>query len=377
MANFNSYEYNSVDIYDRGGQYNWVLPSDIDDTKPILVHVWGAGGSGDDYYSFASLGVTTGAGGGGGGLAVKLIDVSALAATTVITVGEPALPNTRGGSSSFAAHCSATGGNGGGYSTDNEGSSGFGVGGLGLNGDVNQRGGTGGTGYYSTTSNSGGGGGGSAPAPYGHQQGYNGGDGTSYAGGGGAGIGGQGLTNAYMGGSGGGSAGKGQVCQSPSSYYPSYPGGSGVASAAGCAGSSRVAYTTYGGSTAHKGDNAGSDKGSFVISPNLIFFGGGGGSTGIAGAQSSFRNSIPGGSGGPGGGGGGIGFYSSISYSHAGSGGILGGGGGVNGYAGPGRGGNAGGGGGSGYYMFLTSATGEAYKNGGHGLVVVQYARNL
>ena len=183
MANFHSYEYNTLDWYDRGGSFTWTKPDDIDDSKPILVHVWGAGGSGDDHYSFSTT--TTAAGGGGGGLAVKLIDVSALGATETVTVGAPELPNARGGLSSFGSHCSASGGNGGCHSSSNEGLSGNGAGGLGVGGDVNKRGGTGGNGYYSTSSNSAGGGGGSAPAPYGVSDGFNGGGGTTYSGGGG------------------------------------------------------------------------------------------------------------------------------------------------------------------------------------------------
>ena len=376
MANFNSYEYNSLDVYDRGGSYTWTKPDDIDDAKPILVHVWGAGGSGDDHYS---LSPTTAHGGGGGGLAVKLINVSALGATEPITVGLVEKADARGGTSSFGSHCSATGGNGGAFNTSNEGTSGYGAGGLGLGGDSNKRGGTGGAGYYSTTSNAGGGGGGSAPAPYGVSNGFDGGAGTSYSGGGGGGIGAEGKMQSYIGGPGGGSAGEGQVTQSTSSYYPSMPGGSGIAGAAGAAGSWRVAYTTYGGACGQKGDQAVSAEGCFVLEPNRIFFGGGGGSTGCHGVVSSGANGVPGGHGGPGAGGGGAGFMSSTSYIHAGSGGILGGGGGINSYGQPGNGGNAGGGGGCGYYRFLSNqAIDDPYlRNGGPGLVVVQYARKF
>ena len=51
MANFNSYLYNEYRIYNRRGSFTWTKPSDIDESKPILVHAWGAGGMGDDYYT--------------------------------------------------------------------------------------------------------------------------------------------------------------------------------------------------------------------------------------------------------------------------------------------------------------------------------------
>ena len=46
MANFNSYLYNEYKMYDKAGTHTWTKPDDIDDSKPILVHVWGAGGTG-------------------------------------------------------------------------------------------------------------------------------------------------------------------------------------------------------------------------------------------------------------------------------------------------------------------------------------------
>ena len=70
---------------------------------------------------------------------------------------------------------------------------------------------------------------------------------------------------------------------------------------------------------------------------------------------------------------------SAASYSHGGDGGILGGGGGVNSYSQPGRGGNGGGGGGCGYYQHLSNTVAHQpyLKNGGHGLVVLQYSRKF
>ena len=186
MANFKQYLFNEYDLYTKAGTYTWTKPSDIDESKPILVHVWGAGGAGGDRHSTNIYAH----GGGGGGLAVKLIDVTSLGATETITIGQGSHSHTGiGGTSSFGGHCSATGGNSGYNNTANEGSAAeYGVGGLGLQGDVNRRGGKGGTEYYSSTSNCGGGGGGSAPAPYGYRDGFKGGNASTFAGGGGIGA---------------------------------------------------------------------------------------------------------------------------------------------------------------------------------------------
>ena len=62
MANFKQYFFNEYKIYSNSGNYYWIRPADLDGSKPILVHVWGAGGRGDDYYTWTA----TGNGGGGG-----------------------------------------------------------------------------------------------------------------------------------------------------------------------------------------------------------------------------------------------------------------------------------------------------------------------
>jgi hypothetical protein len=383
MANFKSYLYNEYKMYTTPGVHVWTKPADIDQSKPILVHVWGAGGTGADGY----LHTSTYHGGGGGGLAVKLINPSSLGATENITIGEaPTNYTLVSGSSSFGSHCSATGGNGGGCTAVNAGSNGGtagaanqGIGGMGIGGDVNRRGGTGGTGYYASATNNGGGGGGSAPAPYGISDGFRGGNGYTYAGGGGGGIGAAGGNGDYIAGAGGGSAGVANRSQSPSSYYGSHPGGSGIAGVAGSAGTTRGLYTTYGDFQPIEGQPG---EGAFIVNPNTIFFGGGGGSDGFHYTQSSYRVITHGTDGGPGAGGGGSGKAS--TYNHGGSGGnggILGGGGGVSSYTRPGSGGLAGGGGGCGYYQYTTGAQitagVEDPARGGNGLVIVQYARKL
>ena len=237
MANFQSYLYDHVDFITES--CTWTKPSNINEDKPILVHVYGSGGSGADKYNF---GAVNNNGGGGGGLAVKLIDVSSLGATETITIGAvDDDPRNQSATTSFGSHCSASGGNGGTCETANQGSNSgvdgtanYGVGGKGIGGDVNKRGGTGGVGYYNAANNAGGGGGGSAPAPYGISDGFRGGNGYTYSGGGGAGIGGPGQDvyrpgrgNGYHGGSGGGSM-NGDAARSYSTQYTASPGSSGL-----------------------------------------------------------------------------------------------------------------------------------------------------
>ena len=368
MANFKSYQYNHFDHYHHPGTFTWTKPSDIDESKPILVHVWGAGGNGA-----ASENNSVCHGGGGGGLAVKLINVSSLGATETITVGahsSAGVENARGGTSSFGSHCSATGGNDGYNNTANEGSAAtYGVGGLGLQGDVNRRGGTGGVGYYASSSNAGGGGGGSAPAPYGVSDGFAGGNGTTYAGGGGGGIGGAGNACGYRGGNAGSSMAAPERTQSPSTVS-SWTGAPGLAIAGDTQAYMYVGYTSYGGGT---GKGAiGPNRQATWLTPNEILIGGKGGIGGSGYIWSSSRQITPPSNGGPGGGGGGCGRQDNTTViRQAGLGGILGGGGGGCHYANAGWGGLAAGGGGFGYSW---SGGGEK-PTGGDGWVIVQYAR--
>ena len=139
-------DFNQYEVFSWADTITWTKPAGITGDR-ILVHVWGAGGAG----TWADSGVGgTGSGGGGGGLAVKYIDVSSLGATETLTIGAGSTSATGiGGTSSFGSHCSATGGNSGDNNTANEGSGAiYGVGGLGSNGDKNQRGGAGGIGRY-------------------------------------------------------------------------------------------------------------------------------------------------------------------------------------------------------------------------------------
>ncbi len=381
MANFQSYLYNEVELFTAPGTHTWTTPSNIDASKPILVHVWGAGGKGDNRYTWASL---TPNGGGGGGLAVKLVDVNSLGTTVTITVGAYNENATlQGGTSSFGSHCSATGGNGGGCQLTNNGSNGgadgtanYGIGGKGIGGDVNRRGGSGGIGYWTSTTANAGGGGGSAPAPYGISDGFPGGDavGGSWASGGGGGIGGAGQkASSRCGGPGGGSMNAPKVNSvGHANTYKGGPGGGGLNGAGGSEGTAMYGYLSYGGEIGKKGENG---KGTFILTPNEIFLGGGGGSPGTYYYNSTERVACSATHGGPGGGGGGQGKGHSTQYTpDAGNGGMLGGGGGSCGYESGGNGGIAGGSGGKGYYTHPNVTGDKKGPQAGNGMVIIQYA---
>lgn len=470
---FKQYFYNCVETFQFAGTYTWTKPADLDPEKPILVHVWGAGGGGRDTGSTgADAGATTFGpnGGGGGGLAVKYVTFASLGATETITIGAGSGDATaKGGTSSFGAHCSATGGNGGADATENESypnttawsaaanyvvgdlvsESGvlyrcispsanhlppnttywkplYGIGGMGVGGDANRRGGQGGYGYWASNTNAGGGGGGSAPAPYGVSDGFSGGRGHTYSGGGGGGIGGYGHGtvggveywnngvgstgtryfdeaygdgNGYSGGAGGGSMFMGAVPGSRSTYTHTECGGNGLITAGGTeGGSNRAAYVSQGGWIPNKKPQPNEVKCLF-IRPNEILIGGGGGTGGHAQLQAArpIKNANHGQPGGGGGGGGGN-TTTAAERGNPGNGGFLGGGGGApNSTAGQsGNGGNAGGGGGSGYRSnsrYSTVAQGlpstvtgmrkgvedptisHQGSMGGDGVVIIQYSR--
>ena len=183
----------SMQIFTSGG--TWNKPVGINSVRVFVVGGGGSGGTG----SGSGAG---GGGGGGGGCAVKLIDVSAISSETV-TIGTGgasqatgSTDGNAGNTSSFGAHCSATGGGGGKWrgNADNGAS---GAGGVGASGDINL---TGGEDAMSQTaySNTGSGGapGARAAGPYGGTGGRgsdynttNAGSGE-YGGGGGGGPGG-------------------------------------------------------------------------------------------------------------------------------------------------------------------------------------------
>lgn len=107
-------------------------------TKPadllyVDVEVIGGGGSGGG----SLTGYGSSGGGGGGGYAKKLIAAASLGTTETVSVGGVS------GTSSFGAHCSATGGGTGGNNTSGGGSAAGGGAGSGVGGDINIAGTTG------------------------------------------------------------------------------------------------------------------------------------------------------------------------------------------------------------------------------------------
>lgn len=107
----------------------FTVPTGITKVKVTVV---GGGGGG----ASASSG-----GGGGGGAAIKIITGLTPAGTVAVTVGAGGAVQTTGGTSSFGAHCSATGGAGG-----TSGTNGAGAGGIGSSGLLNIGGTAGGPG---------------------------------------------------------------------------------------------------------------------------------------------------------------------------------------------------------------------------------------
>ena len=176
----------NISVFTSSG--TWNKPAGL---KYVIVEVVGGGGNGGAGNN--TNGQQAGSGGGGGGYSKKKILAATLGATETVTVGTGGAP---GGTSSFGAHCQATGGSAGG----GPGSAPGGAGGTGSGGDVNS------TGSAGRTSISGGGAGlGASGAGVG---------GSSFFGGGGAaGVGAAGSNgNAYGGGGGGGNgAGIGSV----------------------------------------------------------------------------------------------------------------------------------------------------------------------
>ncbi len=114
----------------------WTKPAGI--TKVKVTVVGGGGGGGNS-------GADGGAGGGGaGGCAIEFIDVSGTSSETVTVgaAGSGAPTQTNGGTSSFGAFCSATGGTASADAPTSQDSAG-GAGGLGSGGDINTYGGYG------------------------------------------------------------------------------------------------------------------------------------------------------------------------------------------------------------------------------------------
>lgn len=382
--------YTNYQEYTTPGSYTFTVPAGVTSVRAIVIGGGGSGGRCGSSYG--------GGGGGGGGFAMGVYSVTPGQAIPVtVGIGGPGY-NTygNGGTSSFGAFCSATGGQ-----TPNNYSNCYSQtpGGTGTGGTLfNSSGGFGGSGNTNGFGNccscsneeQGGGGGGSAGSWLG-----NGGNGGPSGGGvyyqsvagGGGGIGGAGGTgNNYptcggadmIGAAGGGYSGSGQN----GGYYPSYSNAGGGASILNArttsvqntgVGYAGAAVPNYGSapppSYVAVSGGAGSVTATSIsfATPALINANEGGGSA----VWYSSSGSGTGGAGGSGGGGaGGIAYASNAG--NGGNGGFMGGGGGAAGYYGTaGNGGAGGGGGGSsmGYAWYI------GYNgSGGPGYVSIEWA---
>jgi hypothetical protein len=112
----------------------WTKPAGL---EYIIVEIQAGGGGGG---SNPGIDDASG-GGGGGGYAKKTIAAASLSSTEAVVVGVGGGASGNGGYSSFGSHASSTGGNGG-AANDN----GFAQGGIGVGGDINIQGASGGRG---------------------------------------------------------------------------------------------------------------------------------------------------------------------------------------------------------------------------------------
>jgi hypothetical protein len=138
----------SMQVFTTPGANTWTKPAGIN--KVLVMLVGGGGGGGGVDANTGQLSV--GSNGSGGGYSQKLIDVTAIASETV-TIGAAgaggaagANNGAQGGTTSFGAHCQATGGFGGtskGPNTVASDISTISSAGVGSGGDINLSGGSG------------------------------------------------------------------------------------------------------------------------------------------------------------------------------------------------------------------------------------------
>jgi len=141
----------SMQVFTASG--TWTRPTGI---RKVLVEVIGGGGGGGSTQATADQ---FGAGGGGGGFAMRLLDVSAIA-TSTITIGPlggggaaGSNNGAAGGNSSWADGTNTLTGNGGAGGAFAAGGAFGGAGGTGTGGSVNIAGGAGGPGQSPTATN--------------------------------------------------------------------------------------------------------------------------------------------------------------------------------------------------------------------------------
>jgi hypothetical protein len=139
-----------VKTYSSGA--TWTKPANFTSDSFVIVTVVGGGGGSGGTAATSGTQWAASSAGGGAGTAIKLIPSSSLGATETISVGAGGAGGaagsnngTAGGTSSFGAHCSATGGGGGiggaATATTTISIAGRAAGGVATGGDVNMGGG--------------------------------------------------------------------------------------------------------------------------------------------------------------------------------------------------------------------------------------------
>jgi hypothetical protein len=116
--------FNNLQVFTSSGTFT--IPALVTKVKVTVVGGGGGGASGSS------------GGGGGGGAAIRIVTGLTPAGTVTVTVGSGGAAQTAGGTSSFGAYASATGGAGG-----TSGTNGYGAGGIGSSGSLNIGGGPG------------------------------------------------------------------------------------------------------------------------------------------------------------------------------------------------------------------------------------------
>ena len=128
-------------VYTSTGANTWTKQANL---KRIRVTVVGGGGSGAGCAATSGTQCSIGQSGGGGGTSIKTIEAASLGSNETVTVGAKGTKGaagaagTAGGTSSFGAHCSATGGAAGAVGgPTSELSIAGAAGGIGSGGDIN------------------------------------------------------------------------------------------------------------------------------------------------------------------------------------------------------------------------------------------------
>ncbi|EHB7975599.1 phage tail protein [Escherichia coli] len=157
-----SFGFRNLVAFKTAGVTSWTVPEELRKGRKCYVKVIGGGASGG-VGSTTTSGITCGGGGGGGGVAEGLVDLTGINSVS-ITVGAGGAPvsvssanGKNGGSSSFGAYMSASGGYSGGQPSG-------GLAGVGVGGTINTSLGPGYPGSIASAT-SGGGNGGSGGGP--------------------------------------------------------------------------------------------------------------------------------------------------------------------------------------------------------------------